>query len=64
MFGIIKTKNFMNNKVQKMKCKNCGFDSHCDQPLRRPEQQWQDPDTLHAWTIEVCKICRCEECND
>lgn len=45
------------------KCKNCGFDSHCDKPLMRPEQQWQDPDTLHAWTIEVCKICRCEECN-
>jgi hypothetical protein len=45
-----------------IKCNNCGFDSHCAEPLKRPEKQWQDPDTLMAWNIEVCKQCRCKAC--
>ena len=45
-----------------IKCQNCGFDSHCVEPLKRPEEQWQDPDTLMAWNIEVCKQCRCNAC--
>ena len=48
------TKN--TSKARKMiKCKNCGHESHCGVPLRKDVDR-------SGTEIEVCKNCRCDNC--
>jgi hypothetical protein len=42
-----------------IKCNNCGHDSHCGTPLRK-EQRDGDNKLIE---IEVCKCCRCAQCD-
>ena len=46
------------------KCKNCGHDSHCGNPLWKSVEQKSEYDDGHREMeqIEVCKHCRCEKC--
>ena len=46
------------------KCKNCGHDSHCGNPLWKSVVQRSDYDDGHQEMeqIEVCKNCRCINC--
>ena len=41
-------------------CQNCGYESHCGVPLRREERNWKGE---MLGEIEVCKQCRCWNCN-
>ena len=45
-------------------CKNCGHESHCGIPLRKSVAQRSDYDDGHQEMeqIEVCKNCRCINC--
>jgi hypothetical protein len=44
-------------------CDNCGHQSHCEGPLHRDEKEMLLGQIVHEWCIEVCRVCRCEECN-
>ena len=43
-------------------CMNCGNSAHCDDVLYRKEIEIIGDKTVNEWTIDVCKHCRCEEC--
>lgn len=43
-------------------CMNCGNSSHCGETLYRKEIEVVNGKVIHEWTIDVCKHCRCEEC--
>lgn len=44
-------------------CMNCGNSAHCDGVLYRKEIEVVNNKVIHEWTIDVCKYCRCEECD-
>ena len=44
-----------------IKCKNCGFDSHCGKVSKRTEIGYASEGSK-THEIEVCKQCRCEAC--
>ena len=46
------------------KCKNCGYNSHCGNPLWKTVEQRSELNNGHKEVeqIEVCKHCRCERC--
>ena len=44
-------------------CKNCGHESHCGNPLRKMIDKSQ-PHAVGLTEIEVCKMCRCELCEE
>lgn len=44
-------------------CKNCGHESHCGNPLRKMIDRSQ-PHAAGLKEIEVCKMCRCELCEE
>ena len=45
-------------------CQNCGYNSHCGNPVRK--SMYSSPrsadDALQE--IEICKKCRCQMCSD
>jgi hypothetical protein len=43
------------------KCRNCGHDSHCGVPFQK-EFRGQSGTGGIEGMIEVCKNCRCEQC--
>lgn len=45
-------------------CMNCGHLSHCEETLNRKEVELIGDNVAHEWSIDVCKHCRCEECNE
>ena len=45
------------------RCKNCGHESHCGNPLRKAVDRSQ-PHAAGLTEIEVCKACRCALCED
>ena len=47
----------------KIYCDNCGQESHCAGILHREEKEMLLGQIVREWCIEVCKICRCEECH-
>ncbi len=42
-------------------CQNCGHESHCGVPLWK---EFRPPGKGIQGQIQVCKQCRCENCND
>ena len=44
-------------------CNNCGQESHCAGILHRKEKEMLLGQIVRERCIEVCKICRCEECH-
>lgn len=42
-------------------CKNCGCESHCGKVCNRKEEHYP-VDGGKQYEIEVCKNCRCEDC--
>ena len=39
-------------------CKNCGHGKHCGTPFYRQTTDYDD----RGYSIEVCKCCRCDDC--
>ena len=48
-------------RVMMSKCRNCGHDSHCGVPFQK-EFRGQSGTGGIEGMIEVCKNCRCEQC--
>ena len=44
-------------------CNNCGHESHCEGILHREEKEMLLGQIIQKWCIEICRVCRCEECN-
>ncbi len=42
-------------------CKNCGCNSHCNKICKRKEEHYS-VDGGKPYQIDVCKNCRCEDC--
>ncbi len=54
---------YVGKKQQMTYCKNCGHESHCGNPLRKMIDKSQ-PHAVGLTEIEVCKMCRCELCEE
>ena len=39
-------------------CKNCGHQSHCGTPMFRQHEDYDG----HCYSVEICKHCRCDNC--
>ena len=61
--GTTKTMIFIKmQKKDKICCKNCGCENHCGRVCKRQEKGYES-EGAKAYEIEVCRQCRCEECN-
>ncbi len=49
-------------------CKNCGYDSHCGNRLTKNLDNIRSfrthSDNTGSQQIEVCKNCRCDDCEE